>query len=138
MPSLIFLLTLTGLTGEWKTFTNTNYINDMAGTDSVLYLATTGGLQMFTVADTTFRETFTNADGLPINVLTCCATDRDGNIWIGTGGGGLVVFNRHREAPDLPARPDAVQDQLPGCGGRHDHGWLGQWRVRDRHPRYEH
>lgn len=39
---------------------------------------------------------FTNyaiEDGLPINFITYCIQDKEGNIWIGTGGGGLVKYN---------------------------------------------
>jgi ligand-binding sensor domain-containing protein len=90
---LLALSVLTGLTGEWRTFTNTNYVNDIAGSDSVLYLATRGGLQTFTIANTTFRDAYTNASGLPVNDLRCCVEDRAGLIWIGTVGGGLVVFD---------------------------------------------
>ncbi len=94
MASILLVLSvLTGLTGEWRTFTNTNYVNDIAGNDSVLYLATSGGLQVFTVHDTSYRNVFTNARGLPVNDLRCCAEDRAGRIWIGTAGGGLVVFD---------------------------------------------
>jgi streptogramin lyase len=94
MSSIVLTLGLLfGLSGEWQTFTNTNYINDIAGSDSVLYLATNGGLQVFTVADTTFRDVYTNAGGLPVNVLRCSAQDPDGRVWIGTDGGGLVVFD---------------------------------------------
>jgi len=111
MFSIVVMLTLlTGLTGEWQTFTNTNYVNDIAGNDSVLYLATFGGLQVFTIADTTFREVYTNAGGLPVNALRCCAQDPDGRIWIGTDGGGLVVFDpadtsfRNYPADKLPLK----------------------------------
>lgn len=90
---LLTLSVLTGLTGNWETFTNTNYVNDIAGNDSVLYLATSGGLQVFRIADTSFSEVYTNARGLPVNDLRCCAEDRAGRIWIGTAGGGLVVFD---------------------------------------------
>lgn len=93
MSAFLLFCTLTGVTGDWTTFTNTNYVNDIAGNDSVLYLATSGGLRVFTVRDTTFRDVYTNARGLPVNDLLCCVEDRAGLIWIGTAGGGLVVFD---------------------------------------------
>jgi streptogramin lyase len=93
LAALLAMSLFAGLTGEWETFTNTNYINDITGGDSVLYLATDGGLQVFTVADTTFRDAYTNARGLPVNVLRCCVRDSEDRVWIGTDGGGLVVFD---------------------------------------------
>lgn len=109
MLSIVLTLSLlTGLTGEWQTFTNPNYINDIVGDDSVLYLATGGGLEVFGIAGMIFSDVFTNADGLPVNTLRCCAQDPDGRIWAGTDGGGLVVFDPStREFRNYPA------DMLP-------------------------
>lgn len=40
-----------------------------------------------------FFTNYTIDDGLPINFITNCMQDKEGNLWIGTGGGGLVKYN---------------------------------------------
>lgn len=40
-----------------------------------------------------FFTNYTTDQGLPINFITACIQDKEGNIWVGTGGGGLVKYN---------------------------------------------
>jgi streptogramin lyase len=94
---LILLMAANGLTGKWQTYTNTNFVNDLAGDGDTLFLATPGGLQLFRISDTTFLQAYTNSEGLPANTLRCCATDKSGYVWIGTEGAGIVVFDPHTE-----------------------------------------
>ncbi|MBN2464719.1 hypothetical protein JXD38_03730, partial [candidate division WOR-3 bacterium] len=77
---------------DWRAYTNTNFVNGMAGTDSTLFLATYGGVVCLDIADApTLRRTFVNTDGLPTNRCLCVSRDASGNLWVGTDGGGLVV-----------------------------------------------
>ena len=44
MAALLIVLLAAGGTGDWQSYTNTNFVSGMVGTDSVLYLATNGGV----------------------------------------------------------------------------------------------
>jgi hypothetical protein len=93
MPCLIALVAvIAGITG-WQSHTNTNFINDMAGTDSVLYLATYGGVAALDIRPgPALRRNFVNTDGLPTNRCLCIGRDAAGNLWVGTDGGGMAVI----------------------------------------------
>jgi len=95
-PVLLLSLLSAGISGRWQSYTNTDFVNDLCGTSETLFLATNGGLKLFSTRDTSFLEAFTNTEGLPTNTLLCCDLDAEGNVWIGTDGGGLVVFDRER------------------------------------------
>jgi hypothetical protein len=90
---LIALLAgVAGLAG-WQSYTNTNFINDMVGTESVLYLATDGGVAAIDILPgPALRRTFANTDGLPTNRCLCISRDASGDLWVGTDGGGLAVI----------------------------------------------
>jgi hypothetical protein len=89
---LVALIAASG-TPDWRAYTNTNFVNGMAGTDSTLYLATYGGVVSLGIrGEPVFRRTFVNADGLPTNRCLCISRDASGNLWVGTDGGGLVVI----------------------------------------------
>jgi len=86
------VLVLSGLS-EWQTYTNTNFVCDMVGTDSVLYLATYGGVVALDIAgEPALRRTFVNTDSLATNRCLCISQDESGSLWVGTDGGGLAVI----------------------------------------------
>jgi hypothetical protein len=92
MTLLLIALIATAGTSDWRAYTNTNFISGMVGTDSVLYLATYGGVASLDILpDPMLRRTFVNTDGLPTNRCLCIGPDSSGNLWVGTDGGGLAV-----------------------------------------------
>jgi hypothetical protein len=93
MTGLLIVLLAAGSIGDWQSYTNTNFISDMVGTDSVLYLATNGGVVVLDIMPgPTLRRTFVNSDGLPTNRCLCIGRDEAGDLWVGTDGGGLAVI----------------------------------------------
>ena len=93
MTGLLIALIAGGVTRDWRAYTNTNFISDMVGTDSVLYLATYGGVVALDILPgPALRRAFVNSDGLPTNRCLCISRDASGNLWVGTDGGGLAVI----------------------------------------------
>jgi ligand-binding sensor domain-containing protein len=93
MAGLLIVLLAAGSAGDWQAYTNTNFVRDMVGTDSVLYLASNGGVVVLDIVPgPVLRRTFVNTDGLPTNRCLCIGQDGAGNLWVGTDGGGLAVI----------------------------------------------
>ena len=65
------------------------------GAQGQLWVTTISGLWRIAHGDT---QRFTTRDGLPTNHLRQIHLDRDGRLWIGTYGGGLVRFDGKRFA----------------------------------------
>ncbi|HTW91570.1 MAG TPA: two-component regulator propeller domain-containing protein [bacterium] len=108
MIGLLTALIAVGVSGSWQAYTNTNFINDMAGSDSVLYLATNGGVVALDIrGEPRLLRTFVNTDGLPTNRCLCITRDTAGDLWVGTDGGGLVVIQPGRGQVHL-YRPDDI------------------------------
>jgi hypothetical protein len=80
------------LATEWKTYTNTNFINDIAADYNNIYCATRGGFTVFSKRDSIFTEFYTNVHGLPSNRVNCLLFDKHQNLWIGTNRG-IVIYN---------------------------------------------
>ena len=84
------LVVLVG-SGSWQSYTNTNFINSLSGTDSSLVAATNGGILLIDPEVPAVAATIVNSDGLPANKCVAACRDDEGNIWVGTDGGGVGV-----------------------------------------------
>jgi len=122
MNGTLMLCSILFAAGTWRSYTNTNFINDMCGNDSVLHLATSGGLVKVRVADDwpSVVRTVVNTDGLPVNKCLCVAQDSAGNVWVGTSGGGLAVVPQDsgRAVPYRPTDMPAMVTSLAWDGDR--------------------
>ena len=62
-----------------------------------------------------FRR-YTREDGLPHDWIRCATEDREGNLWLGTGGGGLVALRSRRvrmlTVESGAAPPNAAQHNI--------------------------
>lgn len=111
MNLVIFLILLTGADDHWQTFTNTNFISDICGDDSVLNMATLGGVVFLqTSPELKVERLLFHTDGLGSNRCLCISRDHEGNVWVGTDGAGLAVIPRDSgrariyRAGELPLR----------------------------------
>ncbi|MEO0086277.1 MAG: hypothetical protein ABIK37_06570, partial [candidate division WOR-3 bacterium] len=105
MNALVCLFAVVGAIASWQTYTNTNFINDIAGNDSVVWLATSGGVVLLEPGPPPVaRQTFVNTDSLPANQCLCVALDDSSNLWVGMRGGGLAVIEKGADhaRPYLP------------------------------------
>jgi len=80
--------------GTWTTFTNTNFVQDIAFENNTLWIASTGGVILFDVQTNEYIQTITNVDGLDHVVVTSMIIDQLGDVWFATDGGGLSKLNR--------------------------------------------
>lgn len=82
------------------------------------------------------RVEFNRARGFPSDWITSACEDREGDLWIGTGGGGVVVVRPGKVQTVAP--PDQWQGRplLSVCAGRDGTIWVGTegaglYRLRD-------
>lgn len=94
MTLMLSLMLAIVIDGEWRSLVSSNLVNDICGDDSILYLATAGGVAVLDVAQEQIQtiRIVLNSEGLPVNNCLCEALDSAGNLWVGTDGGGLAVI----------------------------------------------
>lgn len=109
---------------QWQSYTNINYVNDMQAVDSLLVLATNGGIARFRPGELRLERTFVNTDGLPVNNCLVAASDSAGNHWIGTEGGGLAVIPKD-SARALVYRPNDLPERITSLAWDRDRLLLG-------------
>ncbi|MGB9742239.1 MAG: two-component regulator propeller domain-containing protein [candidate division WOR-3 bacterium] len=109
--NLLIVLFLVAGAGHWQTFTNANFICDLGGDDSVLNVATLGGVVFLrTRPELAVERKLVHTDGLGVNRCLCIARDDSGNVWVGTDGAGLAVIPKDSgqarlyRAGELPLR----------------------------------
>ena len=71
-------------------YTNTNYIYELTGNDSIVYCATNGGVIAYNYLNGSFKV-LTNTDGLQLNRQTCLGVDSSGYIWVGNESGLALI-----------------------------------------------
>ncbi len=109
-----FFVFISSVFAEWKTYTNTNFINDIIGDSSYLYCATKGGLTIFSRAENQFRDVYTNIDGLKTNRISCLIFDKIGKIWLGTYRG-IAIFDPSTKKIEIYDRFDEITQSIITC-----------------------
>jgi hypothetical protein len=76
-----------------------------------------GGLSHFT--------TFTSENGLALDGVSCATVDQDGNLWIGTGGGGVSRYDGKSFTTFSTAQGLAGNEVASIMTDRHGNVWMG-------------
>ncbi len=115
MTTLLIFLLLSSNFANWQTYTNMNFINDICGNDSVLNIATTGGVAILTIKpEPSPLRTYVHTHGLGVNRCLSICQDAQGNLWIGTDGAGLALIPKDStqallyQQNELPLKVQAV------------------------------
>jgi ligand-binding sensor domain-containing protein len=90
--SILFFKLGFAVIGDWTTYTNKNYINEVMLKDGMLWCASTGGAVVLNTQDDAITQ-LTNVDGLGGNYLTSVAFDSSGNLWLGSSNGTLSKYD---------------------------------------------
>lgn len=92
--------------------------------DGYLWIGTQEGLARFDGVSFTVFDT-QNTDALDSDFITCLMEDAAGRLWVGTYGGGVVVFDGVRFRP-LTADNPLVSDRVQAlCRGQGEQVWIG-------------
>ena len=76
---------------QWKTFTSTREVRQIAADEGGLWVATSGGLNRVTA--TGEISTYTNTEGLSSNDIRAVEVDDAGNVWLGLSSGLINVLD---------------------------------------------
>ncbi len=87
---MILILCLVSISLQPEYYTNTNYWYEIAGTDSVIYGATNGGVVVYNHLSGSF-SVLTDVDGLQMNRQRSVGLDSMGYVWVGTSVGLSVI-----------------------------------------------
>ena len=88
------MLWTTGLfaAGAWQTLTNCSEVRQLAGTDSILYAATNGGVLRINAAARHYKK-YTNTEGLAQIDVVAVAYDPRGYVWAAMPDGLLQIMS---------------------------------------------
>jgi len=118
---LLFAVPAGVAAAEWKSYTNTEFVTDLAGGDSLVHVATAGGLVLVAASADGPRvvRTLTNTEGLPSNRCLSVAQDAEGNVWVGTDGGGLAAVPKD-SGRARPYRPNDLAGRITALAWDND------------------
>lgn len=69
----------------------------------LMWFATEDGLNKYDgTSFTVYRHSDIDSSSLPTNYVVSLYEDRSGNLWVGTNGGSLVIYNRKKDSFERP------------------------------------
>ncbi len=80
--------------GQWQIYLYANDVRDMAVSGGDIYAATSGGVVRL---GDNFQQWNREPLGVLSDSLSCVDVDRAGNVWFGTEGAGISIFNPEEE-----------------------------------------
>jgi len=109
-PLLILAVALGGSITDWTHFTHFGGVNELFVEDGAVIGATTGGMVFGTIGagPVSWDSVWTCPGELSWSDVRCIARDADGNLWMGTNGGGIDValagggFQHYGQLEGLP------------------------------------
>jgi len=78
---------------NFENFSSQNSVEDLLEDGNYIWVATTGGVFKRDKSNGQLVATYNTSNGLGSNDVQCMAMDLDGNIWFGTHGHGISIFN---------------------------------------------
>lgn len=78
---------------EYKNLSSNIILSILYTKDDLLYIGTDKGLNVINLKSKTLEVIKSSKNGLSENVIYALTQDKQGNIWIGTGGGALNKYN---------------------------------------------
>jgi len=109
MKALSFSLSLILVGGSqasdqnWRSFTNTDNVRQIAVTDDRVWAATSGGVVALTPSTGAILK-LTNTDGLGGIDFNCVDLDTAGNVWLGTVDGWLTAYGPSGEITNFSVK----------------------------------
>ncbi|MEO0098373.1 MAG: hypothetical protein ABIK99_03940 [candidate division WOR-3 bacterium] len=91
---LLFLYLINFEITNWKVYPTYQYINQIEERNDTFYLATTGGLVLFSLEEEKVLQNYTYRDGLSSHYLQSFAWDRDDNLWLATLYRGVLIWDK--------------------------------------------
>lgn len=115
--SSLLVLCLPARAQQWTSYTNFNYVSQMAFQpgNGIIWGATPGGIFSFSSDDTVLIKHYTNVDGLPYIEVSSVILDDHHNKWIGTLGGGLARLDSIGDAWTVFIRNDGLASDTVLC-----------------------
>ncbi len=81
---------------NWKIYSTYQYINQIEKRGDTVYLATSGGLVLFSPEKESALKAYTYKDGLLSHYVQSFAWDEEGNLWLGTSYRGVLIWNKEK------------------------------------------
>lgn len=118
---------------DWKSYTHGKDVQCLAKEGNILWVGTTGGLVKIDLV-TGAKNFFTKENsGLPDVYITCIAIDANGNKWVGTGNGGLALFDGYTWINYNTTNSSITSNSISDlCFGKNNELWIGQTGGLDR------
>ncbi len=79
---------------NWQIWTTHQYPSEIAGSGDSLFIATSGGLILFSPQKESIERVFTYKDGLLSHYVKSLARDRENSLWLATDYRGVLVFSQ--------------------------------------------
>ena len=104
-------------TTHWKSYTNINWVTQIAlDRSGNVWTAGPGGIARWSTQNGT-SETFNASNGLPGNYITALAVGADNKIWLGTHSGQIVEYSNNKFSTLQKSTGDIISNLATSADG---------------------